>query len=339
MTIKTLPSSIPLVSADLTTADERAVRSQLIRSPFGDDALLTRWEAAWEDLWSRSAVAFAEPKALILALKSVLGWRSGDCIGADALLEPAWTEALDAAWLSRVWRDIDPSTGQGQGRFRPWDGTLRAGFATHAYGLPSVCTEQAAPFWLEEISSIVRPMPNCGWGDVQLLHLSGNRMLTAGASCLLLSKDEALCRALKTLRPHPPSALACALGLSQMQSLNVRLERRRERAERYRELLHPQGLFCLPVYGAVERVWETFLLAMPSTETRLMLQQFLQKSHVFSASPLWFRQKRTEDLPGFNRFHRSVLALPLYASLEETQQKRIINRVNRWVAYRIKKQP
>ena len=182
---------------------------------------------------------------------------------------------------------------------------------------------------------MLMPMRNCGWGDVQLLHLSGNRMLAAGASCLLLTRDETLFRALRACRQRPPGPLACALGLSHMQRLTARLERRRQLAERYREL-RTQGLFRLPDGAATERVWEMFLLEMRSSAARLDLQRFLQKAHIQAASPLWFKTKNTDHLPGFKQFCERVLALPLYASIQDPEHKRIINRVHRWVARQVK---
>ena len=324
-------------------ADEQAVRLQLRRSPFVDDGLLRRWESAWEKLWQRPALAFAEPQALILALKSVLGWRSGDLVGGDPLLDPAWTEALADAWLQISWYDVDPRTGQAQessatcmsATSLPRVGMLKAGLVQHAFGLPTTRPQQHGLFWLEEISSVLQPMPGCGWGDVQLLHLSGNRMLAAGASCLLLTRDEALFRALRDLRQHPPNPLACALGLSQLQGLDRRLERRRELAERYQKL-YSQGLFRVADGSLTGRVWEMFLLEMHTCTGFLDLQQFLQKARIHAASPLWFTTQKTAHLPGFKQFNSRVLALPLYASLTDSAHKRIINRIHRWVEYTMK---
>lgn len=367
---------IPLVRADLTVADEQAVRQQLRHAPFRDDALLTRWESAWEDLWQRPALAFAEPAGLLMALKTVLGWHSGDGVEVDPLVDPAWKEALSEVWLHLQWRDIDPGAGgwmpaakrqTGTGQTEPGQAEpeqaepgqaepgqtepeqtkpgqavlpaspLRAGLWTHPYGLPTRCTHKKRPaFWLEDISSVLQPMPVCGWGDVQVLHLSGNRMLAAGASCLLLTQDEALFRALRSVRRHPPAPLACALGLSQLQGLPGRLERRQVLAERY-QALRGHGVFQGPGGSEQARVWEMFLLEMTSGEMCMDLQRFLKKSRIHAAPPLWFRPEETGFLPHVQRFRTRVLALPLYASLTDPDHKRITNRVHRWVA-RILKQ-
>ena len=330
--------AIPLVRADLTVADEQAVRAQLVHAPFVDDPLLLRWESAWERLWQRPALAFADPAELILALKSVLGWRDGVMLRGTPLMDPAWTEALTKACLPLTWCDIDLSRGQGifaWDRLMPsgsYSGTLQAEFWVHPYGIPTSCQEQGVPFWLEEISSILQPMPGCGWGDVQLLYLSGNSMVAAGASCLLLTRDEALSRALRKLRHYPPSPMACALGLSQLKGLNARLERRRVLAERYQTLLRKE-YFPWPEDTTIERVWAMFLLDMNSEMKRKHLKNFLRKSHIHADSPLWFQTKHTEHLPGFQRFQARILALPLYASLKDGEHKRVINRVNRWASH------
>ncbi len=336
--------AVPLVRADLTRADDLAVRRQVRHAPFRDDALLARWEAAWEAIWHRSAVAFADPVEGVLTLKTVLGWPDGEKIGVDPLLDPVWTEALTAAWLHPAWRDVDPVTGQGRGDFMTDaapGGALRAGFCQHACGVPVRQTAGEVPFWLEDLSSLPLPVPGCGWGDVQVLSLSGNRLVAAGGSGLLLTRDDHLAGELRRRRPYPPGPLACALGLSQLESLPGRLARRQALAERYR-LLRGREWFQLPEEGGEGRVWEMFLLAMASAEGSSDLQQFLRKAGIHAASPLWFQPapaRSLSPLPGLQRFREHMLAVPLYAALSDSDHKRIINRINRWVGYRAKGMP
>ncbi|MEO5364186.1 MAG: DegT/DnrJ/EryC1/StrS family aminotransferase [Magnetococcus sp. DMHC-8] len=329
---------VPLVRADLTVDDDCAVRGQLRRNPFQDDALLARWEAVWEAMWQRTAVAFAEPVELLQSLGSVLGWQTGAQVGVDPLVDPVWTEALAALWLHPAWRDVEPCTGQGRGEFAgesAGTGSVRAGFCQHPYGLPTPRPGNAVPFWLEDLSAVIRPLPDCGWGDVQVCFFGGNRLVAAGGSALLLTRDESLGRELCRLRRHPPAALACALGLSQWHSLAGRLARRQELAERYRSLLHGRTAFRLPEGTTAGRVWEMFLLTMASGAAAVDLQHFLHQSRIHAASPLWFQP--TVDpaffsrLPGWQAFRARLLAVPLYAALTDQTHKRIINRINRWV--------
>lgn len=327
--------TIPLVRADLTHADAQAVRWQLATAPFQDEALLNRWEAAWEAIWHRSAVAFSGPVALMLALKAALGWGAGDWVGVDPLLDPAWGEALTAAWLRPAWRDVDPDTGEGEGAFA-WDpaegGVMQAGMGHHPYGLPLRRPVGGPSFWLEDLSALLLPISGCGWGDVQIFCFSGNRMVAAGGSALLLTQDVSLGCRLRALRRHPPAPLACALGLSQLRTLVERLARRQELAVRYHRLLRGRSGFQLPEERVGLRVWERFLLRMASETEWASLKTFLNKSNVHAESPLWFKPANISPLPGLNHFQTHMLALPLYASLADTDQKRLINRVNRWVA-------
>ena len=338
--------SIPLFRADLTHTDAKMIRSQLLKSPFVDKNLLQSWEGSWSHLWQRPALAFADATELIAILKRLLGWESGDRIECNPLLEPAWREALAANWLSICWRDIDPCSGQiqeVQEVAAPIPSTVpfsaaKVGvrFAIHPYGLSTpAANDSTKPFWLEDISTIIRPVSGCGWGDVQVLHLSGNRMLAAGGSCLLLTQNKTLYQAARELRRYPPSGLALALGLAQLQSLDRRLERRQVLAERYQALRH-QGLFHLPAKEEGGRVWEMFLVQMHSATASLALQAFLRKAEIHATSPLWFQSKEAEHLPGYVQFQERVIALPLYASLTDPEQKRIINRIHRWVERTIK---
>ncbi|MBF0583938.1 MAG: DegT/DnrJ/EryC1/StrS aminotransferase family protein [Magnetococcales bacterium] len=328
--------AVPLVRADLTCDDARAVRRQMAIAPFQDAALLDRWEAAWETLWHRSAVAFAEPTELVQALKTVMGWQAGDRLGVDPLLDPVWMEAMAAAWLQPAWRDVHPVSGQGRGDFvghGPTTGPLRAGLCQHAFGMRAGGERvPGVPFWLEDLSARPLPTAGCGWGDLQLLYFSGNGMVAAGSSCLLLTRDEALGDRLRQLRRHPPAALACALGLSQLSSLTQRLARRQALAERYRHLLRGQAAFQLPDDGNGERVWEMFLLTMSSNAGWLGLKTFLHKSHLHADSPLWYKPANAPPLAGLSQFRARTLAIPLYAALTEPEQKHLINRINRWVA-------
>lgn len=340
------PETIKLFQADLTVADDLAVRLQSTKAPFIDPPLLAQWESTWQHLWERSALAFATPNHLIMTLKTVLGWHSGNQVGCDPLLHPAWNESFNHSWLKPLFRDVDPHTGQGYGPFIDPTIThklkLCAGLVQHTFGKITPLNTHNTPFLMEDISSILKPIPGCGKGDVQLLLLDGNSMLSAGASCLILSKDDSLIQTLRPLRHNPPGPLACALGLSQLKSLNHRLERRQKLAENYGNLYH-QNCFQLPTMNDSNRVWEMFLLSMKNHNDWLDLRAFLNKSGIMANTPLWPKTNHTHPtrnpLPGLYHFQQHTLALPLYASLSDTQHKKICNRLHRWIQRHVKKNP
>ncbi|MBF0261312.1 MAG: DegT/DnrJ/EryC1/StrS family aminotransferase [Magnetococcales bacterium] len=362
-----LPVTIPLYRPDLTHADGQACLRQVTRAPFVDGLAARAWEAGWERLWERRAVAFARHDEALGALKGLFGWHSGDMVETDPLLDPAWSEALAANWLHAAWRDIDPMTGVAIGAplTRPEGrGITRAMVVHHPFGLPAPCPDSdagaqhgtetrrgdasrpdPAPVILEEISSIPRPLPGIGHGLVQMVNLEGPRILPVGVGCLLLSTDASLIEALIKKRSRPPSGPASALGSALLAALPSRLERRAELAERYLGL-RLRGLGILSARNADGRGWEIFQLLLGNENARADLQTFLRRAGIGCAAPLWFTPSLTTgaatwgdattggDLPGLRAMQTRALAIPLYAALSDPEQKKIINRIHRWAERR-----
>ncbi|MBF0427064.1 MAG: DegT/DnrJ/EryC1/StrS family aminotransferase [Magnetococcales bacterium] len=330
---------IPLARPDLTTADEQAVYTTLAHNPWFDADLLDQWEQAWSVLWDRPAVAFADATELIAALKRLLGWPSGAGIVADALLPPAWREACADAWLHPHWHDVDPQTGglatSATRLIPPGSGAAVAGIWRHPFGLPTrpELAWDPPPWLLEEISSIIVPLPGCGWGGAQIVHFDGNGILPVGLGTLLLSNNAALVADLRRQRQQPPGSAACALGLALLARLDTILARRQELAGRYLAL-RTRGRFQLPL-AEVARGWEGFFLAFADPADRDALQTFLAQAGIDAAAPVWYQPEAVAgQLPGVRRFLASALAIPFYPALAEGMQKRVINRVHRWVARR-----
>ncbi|MBF0628577.1 MAG: DegT/DnrJ/EryC1/StrS aminotransferase family protein [Magnetococcales bacterium] len=316
---------IPLYRPDLAIIDEQILLAQLARAPFQDAGLLTRWENLWERLWNRYAVAFARHDEAVMQLKRLLGWSSGATVLTDPLLDPVWREALHAAWLHTALRDVEPRSGCASGP--PEASHPCTLMLHHPFGLPA--TPIPAPVILEEISSVLQPLPGVGHGLIQLVNLEGPRILPVGSGCVLLSTDAALMTALARQRLRPPGAAACALGCALLENLPQRLQRRRELAERYLSLLRLDTMATPPHNPASGRSWESFFLTLKDPEVRTGLESFLVKANIGCGSPLWFPPP--EELPGVRRFLRHTLALPLYAALSDGECKRIINRLHRWV--------
>ncbi|MBF0157158.1 MAG: hypothetical protein HQL57_08250 [Magnetococcales bacterium] len=308
----------------------------MARQPFHDPESLQSWEGVWADAWERPAVAFADTFEVMRCLKALMGWRSGDAVAADVLLEPAWREALGASWLHWATTDIDPVTARNKGAPLPPEGApVRAWIGRHPFGLPSPPVScPAGVMLLEEVSSLILPFPGSGWGEAQLLCLDGNRILQAGGTCLVLSRDERWIRELSIMRQHPPSAAASALGLSQWQGVKRLLELREALAHRYIGMRN-QGEFSMPeAGGAGGRAWELFHLRMPSEESLRSLAAHLRVRHIAAASPVWHAVPAFPPWPGLKAFLGHALALPFHASLDLVLQKRVINRIHRWVERR-----
>jgi perosamine synthetase len=159
-----------------------------------------------------------------------------------------------------------------------------------------------------------------------------------GATCLALSKDETIISALKTERKQLPAAALCRLGLSQLSRLDELLARRERLANRYLRL-NNKTCFSLPANPGTGRRWESFIIQLSNREKRLELQHFLNKSGIGAAPPIWYHlttaqtetDKHAGKKPALNTLLEASLALPLYASLTDSEQKKIINRIHRWV--------
>jgi hypothetical protein len=172
--------TIPLVRPDLNQEDEARFLHQIEKNPFQDIQLLARWEAAWQDIWQRPCLAFADPTELILCLKKVLDWPSGQKVQTSPLLHPIWQEAMQSSWLAPTGQVVIADSGQEIYTKTTNPPHIQAPcLIQHHFGLP-VATDPNQHISLEDISAILKPLPTTGMGVVQLLMLDGNRMLQGG---------------------------------------------------------------------------------------------------------------------------------------------------------------
>ncbi|MBF0453320.1 MAG: DegT/DnrJ/EryC1/StrS family aminotransferase [Magnetococcales bacterium] len=324
------PITIPLVRGDLTQEDQRALLQQAVTDPRKKNQPLERWEAAWQAVWQRPCVAFADPSELLTALKDLLGWASGLTLQTSPLLHPIWREAMEEAWLIPSGKNpID-----NLGREDPLSsGETAPRWVQHLFGLPAAVDPQPS-IVLEEVSSLIKPLASRVNSLVQLMVLDGNRMIQAGATALVFSQDGDLIEALRNIRKRPPAPAIAAFGLSQLKRLDDLITRRELLASRYLRLRDRQQFTPPPVPEGGRR-WESYVIDLPSREKRQGLQFFLNKAGIGAAPPLWYHvaKPQTNDAQAQALAHlqENALALPLYAHLSDRDQKRIINRVHRWV--------
>jgi hypothetical protein len=329
--MKNLPDiTIPLVRPDLRQSDADIFLQQMAENPFSDLQLVAQWETAWQEIWKRPCVAFADPVELLQSLKNILGWQPGLEIQTSPLLHPIWQEAMQSAWLTPSQNGV--ITGSGQEIWSDNIGQTK-NLIQHNFGLPAQTSSQQ-PATLEDISAILKPLPNCGVANIQLLMLDGNRMIQGGATCLALSTDESLIKTLKKTRKQPPAAALCALMLSQLNQLDALLARREQLAMAYLDIYSKDSVSKPPLPSSGRR-WEAFIIQLPNREKRLGLQHFLNKAGIGAAPPIWHHlptyQNASSDTSPLTQLVEKSLALPLYASLSDGEQKKIINRVHRWI--------
>ncbi|MBF0133548.1 MAG: hypothetical protein HQL75_13305 [Magnetococcales bacterium] len=317
-------TTIPLMRPDLTTMDRDALAHQLGIFPFQDERLVMRWELAWSQLWGRKAILFDDPVDCIVALKGALGWRDGDRIAVGAGMHPAWREGFDAAWMRVVYHDQDPWE---RPNF-PAGGDFVGVMMEHFQG---VVVPVPTGSWvvLEDISSMPAPLPGTGRGDIQLMVLDGNAMIQGGNAGLVMCRDERLMARLQAHRRYP-SALMARVGLSQLEQMYALLNRRSLLASRYLAL-RTGGWFFMAPGGCLPRWWHGFTLMFHDPSRREGLRKFLHKGNIQTGSPWSFSCPEVQAMVGRRRLEGHGLTLPLYASLSDAEQKKIINRIHRWV--------
>ncbi len=322
--------TIPLMRPDLRRSDATRFLAQMQENPFEDPELVARWEAAWEEIWQRPCVAFAAPAELFAGLKNIHGWRSGSRISASPLLHPIWLEAMQNSWMDAA---HDGEIGEDGAEIWFDDEGFGIKLVQHNFGHPARIIP-GTPVDMEDISAILKPLSTCGIGTVQLLLLDGNRMLQGGGACLALSIDNHLIAELKKERTRPPAAAVCALGLAQLENLDANMRRREQLAERYLQM-YIDNSFSLPPKPRVGRRWEAFIIRLPTRQKRRGLQYFLNKAGIAAAPPVWhhlpFYNPERDAATPLGALLDTSLALPLYASLSDPEQKKIINRIHRWV--------
>lgn len=317
--------TIPLSRPDLTEQDWAAVERQLKLAPFSDDDGVYHWEEMWSQIWGRRAIVFADSLDAVMALKIALGWRDGACIATGAGLHPAWREGCARAWIRLVYHDMDP---------------LRIPTFPDSVGFSGVWVDHFAgrpvqvpkgPGWVvEDLSNVPLPLPTTGQGDLQVMVLDGNAMIQGGGAVVILCHDAGLANRIAKARSHPPSALMAALGISQLNQRDMLLTRRSVLADRYLQL-RTGGWFSKPESLVTGRFWPGFYLLFDDEGRKDGLRQFLATGGILSASPWPFTFPEVRDMYWRQRFESLGLALPLYASLSDAEQKKIINRIHRWV--------
>jgi hypothetical protein len=329
--------TIPLTRPDLSQEDKSHFLQQISHKNFSDPKLVYRWEIAWEEIWQRGCVAFADPYELIYTLQNTINFLPGQDIQTSPLLHPIWREALLKSWLNPVSKNVLQETGQEIWTKKDLNKQIHIkvkkvkSLIQHNFGLPAEMDPERKNT-LEDISAILKPLnpDSKSNSKAQLLLLDGNRMLQGGVTCLVLSKDENLIRILKKKRKKIPAAVICLLGLSQLNRLDDLLERREELATNYLNLYNKES-FTLPPSPLEGRRWESFVIQLPSPEKQQELQLYLNKAGIGAAPPIWYHITDDDDDQALSKIKNQSLALPLYASLSDKDQKKIINRIHRWV--------
>lgn len=150
------------------------------------------------------------------------------------------------------------------------------------------------------------------------------KSITTGEGGAVLTDDPAIadrCRRLRTHDGDPGynyrmSDIAAALGASQLKRLDSFIARRRELAARYNDLLADVDV-CLPTQSLTHGAWHLYQIAVDNRDAvawRMTRAGIGVQIHYEALAPM----------PGALAFHARTLTLPLYPTLREAEQDRVI---------------
>ncbi|ABK46218.1 hypothetical protein Mmc1_3733 [Magnetococcus marinus MC-1] len=322
-----LQISIPLYHPDLTVQDRAAVM-QALTLPWQDAAALSALESGWSQQWGRAVVAFADAQQAIGALLRLWGWRRGDALALSPLADRVWGEALQQHGLWPAWLDVEPQSGLVQGEPLGLAGCagglvgwLHGGFG----GVPERGAAQSGAVSLMVMDHM--PLAQIADDALGLLHLGPNGPLQGAGITLIAATHNQQAAKLRELRGQAlPSRGAVALAMSQFHQRHALFARRAEVAARYGALLRPRGRFGLPQGWAY---WSRYPLSFEDEVAAQGLAEFLGRTGIggMLGGPL----PPIHSGPGLRGWSARTLLLPCYAALGEAAQKRVINRVHRWL--------
>lgn len=205
---------------------------------------------------------------------------------------------------------------------------------------------------------------NGAYADLTVFSFHPVKILTTGEGGMLLTNDDQLYEKLVRLRSHgitrdprlmeaPPDGpwyyqqvdlgynyrltdIQAALGASQMERLELFLTRRRALAARYDARLADLPLILPQQHPDTVSSWHLYVVSPDQTRTtvsRADLYDELRKAQIFSQVhyiPVhlqpWYRRLgfKAGDYPVAERYYGGALSLPLYYSLSDSDQDRVV---------------
>jgi len=206
---------------------------------------------------------------------------------------------------------------------------------------------------------------NCRYSDIVVFSFHPVKSITAGEGGMALTDDTILAERMARLRSHDIDRgetaargawhyeirepgynfrltdIQAALGLSQLRRLDAFVARRRQLAARYRQGLAHLPLHLPPADNAAASAWHLYPVRLHDSRRRRALFDYLRSVGIGTQVhyiPLYrlglFRASHPapDRYPGAERFYAGVLSLPLFPSLTEAEQTRVIAEVARGLA-------
>lgn len=196
---------------------------------------------------------------------------------------------------------------------------------------------------------------NAPWADVTVLSFHPVKMITSAEGGAVLTRDAALAERMSALRTHGIvkgseqlaeggwcyaqlelgynyrlSDVHAALGLSQLQRLDGFLERRRELARRYGELLADLPVKCPPPSEACS--WHLYRIGVDAAKRKHIYEALRERGYGVQVHYIpvhlqpYYRALgfKSGDFPVAERFYAEGLSIPLFPDLTDGEQAQFI---------------
>jgi len=201
---------------------------------------------------------------------------------------------------------------------------------------------------------------SCVNSDISIFSFHPVKNMTTGEGGAVTTNSEKLYQKIKILRNHgiykdssmKPweyemrelgfnyriTDIQCALGISQLEKLNLFISKRRKLAKRYEELLKPHLNIIKPLYSYNENSsYHLFVILIDFTKLSITKEElflkmrdrgvFLQLHYIpINKQPYYKRLGYgNEYTPMMDRYYTQALSLPLYPTLKESEQDFVID--------------
>jgi dTDP-4-amino-4,6-dideoxygalactose transaminase len=189
-----------------------------------------------------------------------------------------------------------------------------------------------------------------GFGTAEIFSLSVTKALVSIEGGLVASTDELIIDRIEKMRNYgigenyetfyrgmngKMSELHAAVGLANLDLLDDRLDIRKERAQRYQQLiLETTNYQTIPVPSIVRHTFKDFTVLVPSelSHKRDQIMELLEKEGIETRRYFWpplhqhrkFAPNSQRNLPVTEELGRRVITLPFFTTITDDQIERVV---------------
>jgi perosamine synthetase len=334
---------VPHSRPQLGDEEREAVLATMDRSWVGAGGKATReLETALMAMFSRPAAVAVSSGSAALEVALRVADVAGELVAIPAFacssIERAVVRAGGRPWLV----DADPSDlSFPPGTLRSLAGRCKAAIMVHQFGLPAVAAEEVADLpmaVIEDVTTCIggRVMGRAvgGFGRLSVMSFSATKMVCGGEGGAVLGSLDDIEVARTWIDPEsdlPPDApvphakmpdMSCALARVQLRRLPEFVSRRTRIARLYDEALEGESCRVPRAAAGCTGTWWRYLVAVAGDAAAAVEQG--KANRVSLSRPVSGRRwEAIGSFPVSDRLHRTLVSVPIYPSLTESEVDRV----------------